>query len=247
MRLTDFLRPAAIGLTGALLAAGGALAGPPYVTDDPEPTDQGHWEVYNYVSAVRVPGDTAGQAGIDMNYGGAKDLQLTAVIPMDFDSVQGSGVGAVQLAAKYKFLHQSDGSLTPDVSFFPRFFLPTASRQFGPQRLGLLLPIWAEKDFGPWSVFGGGGYDINPGPGNRNYWQDGVVVTYAFSDRFNLGAEIYNQSPDTLAAKPFTGLNLGAIYKLSERWQLLASGGPGVQNPREGGQYDLYVALELTY
>jgi hypothetical protein len=111
----------------------------------------------------------------------------------------------------------------------------------------LLLPLWAEKDFGPWSVFGGGGYMINPGPGNRNFWQNGLTVTYAFSERFNLGAEVYHQTPNTLQAREFTGLNLGAIYKLSERWQLLASGGPGVQNAREGGQYDAYVALELTY
>jgi len=30
----------------ALGAAGPALAGPPFLTDDPEPTEAGHWEIY---------------------------------------------------------------------------------------------------------------------------------------------------------------------------------------------------------
>ncbi|HTX51339.1 MAG TPA: hypothetical protein VME40_18335 [Caulobacteraceae bacterium] len=27
-----------------------AVAGPPYVTDDAEPTDPGHWEIYAYAA-----------------------------------------------------------------------------------------------------------------------------------------------------------------------------------------------------
>ena len=32
-----------------------AAYGPPYVTDDPEPTDTGHWEIYNFVMASARP------------------------------------------------------------------------------------------------------------------------------------------------------------------------------------------------
>lgn len=68
------------------------------------------------------------------------------------------GAGVVELAAKYKLLHQRKGSWTPDVAVFPRLFLPTADARFASTRLNMLLPFWAQKDFGPWSVFGGGGY-----------------------------------------------------------------------------------------
>jgi hypothetical protein len=51
--------------------------------------------------------------------------------------------------------------------------VPVANRHFGSGRLGLFLPLWAEKDFGAWSLFGGGGYNINPGPDQRNFWLSG--------------------------------------------------------------------------
>ena len=45
-----------------LLAPPAAWAGPPYVTDDPQPTDVGHWEIYNFVDGDHAPGVTAGEA-----------------------------------------------------------------------------------------------------------------------------------------------------------------------------------------
>ena len=52
-------------------------AGPPYQTDDPEPTDLRHWEIYNFIDVDGRHGDLDGAAGLDVNYGAAKDLQLT--------------------------------------------------------------------------------------------------------------------------------------------------------------------------
>jgi len=232
---------------GLLLMAGPAIAGPPYVTDDPEPTDPGHWEIYNFVTASHVPGDTAGSAGLDINYGPLKDLQLTAVVPIDFGGDKQAGLGDVELAIKYRFLHQAEDSLTPDVAFFPGLVTPTTSHPVGADRFGLFLPIWAQKDFGKWSLFGGGGYDINPGPENRNFWLTGLGLSRTLTDRFTMGAEIYRQTADTPGGEVFTGLNIGAAYKMTDHWSLLASAGPGIQNPRQGGQYDWYFSLEATY
>ena len=53
---------------------------------------------------------------------------------------------------------------------------------------GLLVPLWAQKDFGAWQVFGGGGYTFNPGRDGRDFWQGGVAVLRQVSDRFALGA-----------------------------------------------------------
>jgi hypothetical protein len=223
-----------------------AWAGPPYVTDDPQPTDAGHWEIYNFVTATETPGDLAGEAGFDLNYGAAKNLQLTAVIPAAFENASRFGAGDVELAAKYKFVSQSAGSWLPDVAFFPRAFLPTGTK-FNPDRPGLFLPIWAEKDFGPWSVFGGGGWQLNPGAGERNFWQTGLAVTRSFGERFSLGVEAFHQTAQDFASRDFTGVNVGATYKLSPHWTLMASGGPGVQNARQADQYDFYAALLATY
>lgn len=224
-----------------------ADAGPPYVTDDPEPTDLGHWEIYNFVAGGQIAAQTAGQAGFDINYGGMKDVQLTAVVPINYQTGSQPGLGDLQLALKYRFLHQAEGSLVPDLAFFPRLFTPTGTGAFGGSGFSLFLPVWGEKDFGKWSLFGGGGFDINPGPENRNYWQSGVALSRSITDRFSLGVEIYHQTPDTRDAKTFTGLNVGETYKLTEHWALLAAAGPGIQNARQAGLYDFYVSLEATY
>lgn len=232
---------------GSVIWTGAAFAGPPFVTDDPQPTDTGHWEIYNFATGVRTPGDTSGEAGLDVNYGAAKDLQLTAVVPIAFDTGRAVGSGDVELAVKYKFLHQSDGSPALDLAVFPRLFVPTGGHRYSTGHLSLLLPVWGEKDFGKWSVFGGGGYTINPGAGQRNFWLTGLAVTREISKRFSLGAEVYHQTADARDARDFTGVNLGAIYKLTNHWSLLASGGPGVQNAREEGRYGFYLSLKADY
>jgi hypothetical protein len=186
-------------LAGLSVSPRSALAAPPYVTDDPEPTDTGHWEIYAYAQATRVGSEAQGEQGFDINYGGAKDLQLTAVVPVESDNGAGQArgsMGDLQLAAKYRILHQDDKGWLPDVSLFPRVSLPTSTRYFGNGRASVFLPVWAEKDWGKWSVFGGGGYTLNPGPGNRNYWLEGLAVTRKLSDKFSLGAELYHQTSD---------------------------------------------------
>jgi len=222
-------------------------AGPPYVTDDPEPTDPGYWENYIFLSGVRKPGDAEGQAGFDLNYGAFNDVQLTAVIPLDYDTQSTVGLSDVVLGVKYRFLHQGDGSPTPDVSFFPQLSTPVQNPRFGPDRAQLFLPIWAQKDWGKWSLFGGGGYQLNPGSGERNFWLSGVALSRTIGDQFSLGAEIYHQTANTPAARDFTGVNLGVTYKLTTHWALMGAGGPGVQNAQQSGLYDFYLALLATY
>ena len=72
---------ALLGAAGVVLLAAPAFAGPPFVTDDPQPTDFGHYEIYAFTAGTATRGDIGGTAGIDFNYGAAPDLQLTAVIP----------------------------------------------------------------------------------------------------------------------------------------------------------------------
>jgi hypothetical protein len=236
----------------ALLAPAAAIAGPPFLTDDPQPTEPGHWEIYNFVQGTAGNGALLGEAGLDLNYGGAEDLQLTAVLPIGFDNENGfsasglrTGTGMIELATKYKFLHQNGDGWLPDVSVFPRFLIPT-QHNFGFSRTNFFLPIWAEKDFGPWSVFGGGGYELNPGPGARNFWQGGIAVNRTISDRLQLGVEVYGQTSDTAAGDGFTAVNFGATYKLVEHWSLLASAGPTwIQGGGHGGVF--YLSLKADY
>jgi len=229
-----------------------ALAGPPYLTDDPQPTDPGHWEIYNFAQGAVADGVLQGEAGLDLNYGAAKDLQLTAVLPVGFYDDRGvsaaglrTGTGMIELAVKYEFLHQRDGSWTPDVSVFPRVLIPT-EHNFGYSRANLFLPIWAEKDVGPWSIFGGGGYELNPGPGARNFWQGGLAVNREVNRRLQLGVEVYGQTADAAVADGYTALNAAAICKLTAHWSLLGSAGPTWTAAGGHGQV-FYLSLKADY
>jgi Putative MetA-pathway of phenol degradation len=235
---------------GALLAVvGPAFAGPPYATDDPVPTDRGHWEIYNFVQGGHLDGLTSGEAGIDLNYGGATDLQLTGVLPLAFETGDGShqGFGVIETAAKYRFVHQREDSWVPDVAIFPRVYWPTAQPRYASQKATVLLPLWFGKDLGAWSLFGGGGVQFNPGDGNRNFRVLGLALTRNLTDRLNLGAEVYGRSATTIDGHSLIAVNAGLTYKMTEHWSLLASGGPGLHNAATEGQYAFYLSLKADY
>src|SRR5450631_3342274 len=84
-----------------------AVAGPPYVSDDPEPTDFRHYEIYLFAGGTESREGASGAAGLDFNYGAAPGLQVTAVFPVAYDNSSGvhsvAALGNIQLAAKYRF------------------------------------------------------------------------------------------------------------------------------------------------
>ncbi|MFL6753645.1 MAG: transporter [Sphingomicrobium sp.] len=228
-------------------AASPAFAGPPYLTDDPEPTDTGHWEIYAFGAAEGRHSTVEGSAGLDINYGAAEGVQLTATVPLSFSHAPSggwqSGRGDLELAVKYRFLNDEAHGFSAAV--FPRAILPTASHSPG-ERTRFLLPLWTQLDFaGGTSLFGGGGYTINPGAGNRDYWQAGVALTHDVSKKVSLGAEITRQGSDTQAGTAQTRAGIGAIVQLSGRYALLFSGGPTFADHQTA--YHAYAALGTNF
>ncbi|MGN6515060.1 MAG: transporter [Rhizomicrobium sp.] len=232
-----------------LAASFPALGGPPYVTDDPDTTDKGHFEIYAFDAGTSARDDMDGQTGIDFNYGGGDNLQLTAVLPLDTEQpAHGglfAGIGNIELAAKYKSLHQEDFGW--DVAVFPRLFLPSASGRVGDHHASFLLPLWIGRSFGDWNTFGGGGCALNNGDGSKDYCLAGWALTRSVAADLNIGVEIYHQTADMRGGKSTTGLGLGAVYDLSTNYHLMASWGPGIQNAAETDRYSWYAALQMTF
>jgi hypothetical protein len=237
-------------LSTALLVAGGALpalAAPPYVTDDPEPTDYGHFENYVFGTGTVTRTGIEGEAGLDLNYGATPDLQLTLVLPVAYDESSGhwgTGFGNVEIAAKYRFLHQADFGL--DVAVFPRIFLPSPN-SVGERHASFLLPLWIGKDWGEWSTFGGGGCELNRGGGSKDFCVAGFAVTRQLLPNLQFGAEIYHQTADALRGRGTTGLDAGVRYDLNDTYHLLGSIGPGIQNAAEADRYTWYTSLLVTF
>lgn len=240
-------------LLAALLATpmlpGTALAGPPFLTDDPEPTETGHWEIYGpLVEASGTGSNFAGAAGVEINYGAAPDLQITLGVPIAFShDTAGSrwGTGDVEVSAKYRVFHDEAAGVS--IAVFPGLSLPTASNAMGSGKVTGLLPVWAQKDWGKWSMFGGGGYAINPGPGNHDYWTGGAAITRQVGSRLLLGAEADRQGPDTIGGRASTSLGLGAIYQLRAPFRLLVSGGPTFSDGGGAANFHAFMALGLDF
>lgn len=226
-----------------------ALAGPPFLTDDPEPTDFRHWEIYAPLFEIEGKGsEYEGSLGAEFNYGAAPDLQITVGVPFAYHhdhSGLHSGLGDLELSAKYRFYH--DEAMGIQIAAFPGVSFPTATNSPGSDHVNALLPIWGQKDFDHWSIFGGGGYAINPGAGNRNYWTGGIAVAREVSDTLLIGIEADRQGADEVGGRASTSLGVGAILQLPKRFRLLASGGPTFSDGGGAASFHGFVALGLDF
>ena len=237
-----------------LLAPAIAQAGPPFRTDDPEPVELGHWEVYGFTAGTHVKGDTAGiLPGAEVNYGALPDLQLHAIVPLAFDRPEGSGVkfgmGDIELGAKYRFVEEDEEGWRPQIGIFPLLEVPTgnAERGLGGGHAREFFPLWLQKSFGHWLTYGGGGYWNNPGAGNKNFWFFGWLLQYQVTDDLALGGEIFHQTADSEGGRDSTGFNLGGIYDITEHYHLLFSAGRGLQHASDSNQFSYYLALQWTF
>lgn len=236
-------------LAALLLAAAAppAFAGPPYLTDDPEPTEPGHWETFAFTDGDGHGSSFDGDAGLDINYGAVEDIQLTATVPLSYSHAQDegwdAGAGDLELGVKYRFIHDEERDFS--VAAFPTVILPTASDSQG-GKVGFFLPVWLQQDLpGGASIFGGGGYTFNPGTGNRDFWQAAVAYTRDLSETVSIGAELAWQEPDAADGASETSAGLGAIVHLSDRYGLLFSAGPTWTDHRT--DYHLYAGVGMNF
>ncbi len=227
--------------------ASAAWAGPPYLTDDPEPTETGHLENYVFVEAHGTGSAYGGATGVEVNFGAVRDVQLTMVVPLAFEHASALGqrqaLGDIKISAKYRFFHDENAGVSAAV--FPGISLPTASTGLGAGRVTVFLPVWVQKDAGPWTIFGGGGYAINPGSNNRDFWEGGVAVTREVSHRLSMGVEVHRHGPDAIDARGETSLGLGVIYKMGGPFALLGSAGPTFNDAGGPASFHLFIALGI--
>ena len=224
-------------------------AGPPFVTDDPIPVDYRHWEVY---LASQLDQNANGWSGtaphIEVNYGAVPDLQLHLIMPDAFTAPtmgpKEMGLGDIELGAKYRFIKQTED--VPDVATFPLVELPTGSydRGLGSGHPQFYLPLWMQKDFGKWTIYGGGGYWINPGPNNQNWGFVGCLLQRQLTSNFALGTEVFHQTAQQIGGESNTNVNVGGTLDLSELQHVLFSVGHTVQGP---SGYQGYIAIQFTF
>ena len=107
----------------------------------------------------------------------------------------------------------------------------------------MFLPLWLQKSFGPWTTYGGGGYWINPGEGNRNWWFVGWQAQRRLSRVVTLGAELFHGTSRQEGSPGETRFDVGAVLDLGELHHVLLSAGRSLDTDSA----QLYVAYQLTF
>jgi len=241
-----------LALTASMLWA---QAGPPFQTDDPTPVDLGHYEFYVFgtVDGTSAELDSTGPA-FEFNWGAIANVQLHAILPFATavpsnnpvyspggQGASAFGLGDTELGVKYGFIKQTQHR--PQIGSFTMFELPTGSltKGLGVGKTWYKLPLWAEKEFGPWSVVGGMGYAVVPQTGFRDYLYGGFLVKKEISERLEMSAEVFSHQKEGFGAaqtQASTMIDAGGYYHFkSPGLQLLFAYGHSVIGQTENYGY----------
>lgn len=216
------------------LAVGSKLCaqGPPYQTDDPVPVDLHHYEFYIFggLDGTPVEVDSTGPA-FEFNWGAVPRVQLHAILPWGVVAPlnhpvyasEGAGQGPtefgltdMELGAKIAYIKESKH--IPQIGTFTMFEMPTGNydKGLGVGKVWYRLPVWLQKNIGPWLLDGGAGETVVPQTGYRDFPYGGFLLKYTFpGDRLEFGGEVFSHGKEGVAApqtQASTMIDMGGYY-----------------------------------
>jgi hypothetical protein len=204
--------------------------GPPYQIDDPVPVDYKHYEFYIFGSADGTPAemDSTGPA-FEFNWGAIPRVQIHAILPWGSINPtnkavyspggvgpQAFGLIDMELGAKIAYIKES--KYIPQIGTFTMFEMPTGSysKGLGVGEAWYRLPLWLQKNIGPWLLDGGAGETVVPQDQYRNFPYGGFLLKYTFpGDRLEFGGEVFAHGKEGFAApqtQAATMIDLGGYY-----------------------------------
>ncbi len=237
-----------------------ARAGPPFQTDDPDPVPFHHYEFYIFGGSDGTPVETdpVGPA-VEFNWGAIPNVQLHlvvpwgAVVPSNNPAYFPAGVGPsafgltdTELGVKWRFVKETRHR--PMIGSFTMLEAPTGSyaKGLGVGKVWYKLPIWIQKSFGPWTTYGGAGYEIVPQVDYRNFAYGGWLLQRDIGKKWTLGAEVFSHGAEGLATpqtRASTMVDAGGYYYFrNPGFQLLFAYGHSV-----AGQTENYAYLGLYW
>jgi len=214
---------------GGFLTVDLTRAGPPFVTDDPEPPPPGGWEINVPLMIEHASGSTEMDApSFDLNYG-LPNVQLKLEFPIQViqedHSETTAGLGDLLLGVKWRLLNNEQSKF--QVGVYPQLLVPTGDhwRGLGEGQPGFVLPLLAQKSWDKWTLYGNVGFWWRSAPESRDYFYSGAVLEREITERFELGVEVFGNSPKERGGRSDVGFNIGGTWKLSDHFNLLFSAG----------------------
>lgn len=220
------------------------FAGLPFISDDPEIQPQHHpalflFSAYNKQGsdmAIALPGfeiDFGLLPNVEIDFTGSYLLEHPGQGDGNEKVSNTSGMSDSQLELKLQFIHET--ATQPAVAFNPIYYIPTGdvNRNLGNGRPSFLLPLWAQKSWGDYTLYGGGGYVINPAPELKNHAIGGIVLQKNITEKLNLGCEMYSAGAESVSEKFSTLLNIGGTYQFSKFMGLQAMMGHSILGQKQ--------------
>ena len=255
-------RPIVTAALLTLACAATAHAGPPFQTDDPDPVEYRHFEMYAF-SLSDSTGRNAGGTVLttpayEVNYGVVPNVQLHLVLPTTtvFAPSGGPtnfGYSDTEFGAKVRFVKES--AHVPEIGIFPFFEFPTgnADKGLGVGSTWYRMPLWLQKSWGAkdrqWTSYGGGGATVFSGAANdagyANFPFAGWLVQRQLSEKLTLGGELFGhgaEGPAATSTRSSVMADLGGIYEFHSGFDLLFAAGRSVH-----GQPETYTYLALYW
>lgn len=205
-----------------------AFAAPPFTTDNSEPTSYRGYDIYIASDYARSSdGVEVTVPHFEINYGILPNVSIAVTLPIAGSrgpfGATNLGYGDTALVVKARVVQETDH--IPQIALEPTIVLPSGNvnKNLGGGFTKTFLPVWAEKGFGKYTVYGGAGLWSNPGPGNKNYTFIGLVVTREMGHGWTIGTELFGQSADVVGGSGSVGFNFGATRQYDEHHEILFS------------------------
>jgi hypothetical protein len=236
-----------------VISIGSANAGPPFVTDDPEPVEYQHWEI-NYGLSKTWSEDAFAAAfpSVDINYGYTENVQLHIQPKYSFiddTNTRFNSIDNTEVGVKYRMFNRDDTDSVLMVGVYPMIQLPTGDNKLssGSGKTQIFLPVWAQYEKNDWTFYGGAGYRFNNWVDSKNSVFVGALASYQITNKFSLGGELFNESAVSIADKSTSGFNIGGAYKCTDDYHLLFSVGKGINDLTSSNRLSMYIALQAIY
>jgi hypothetical protein len=204
------------------------FAGPPFITDDPEPVPFKHWEFYlSSIDYFQSDSKSGTLPHFEVNYGVLPNIQLHLQIPLNYLSEGNKfdyGYGNTEIGAKIRFLNLAKSKI--QLGVFPVFQIPTVQNEnFSSSHIQSFLPVWIQKTRKKLTTYGGAGYCFNSGSDNQNWQFVGWEAQYDFTQKLTLGGEVFYKTAATEGTKDYFGFNLGGFLNFTEHFHFIFSVG----------------------
>jgi hypothetical protein len=174
---------------------------------------------------------------LEVDVGIFPDYQVRAVIPASILARKNLrteyAYGDIRLEINHALIHETEWF--PQIALFPKVLLPTGYQQSGftSTKVAGIFPCLIQKSWGDWKIIIGGGYTIDPNPGQFSYPFGGVRVQWQVTKNLLLGNELFAQGARNLTFGSELLNNFGGRYFLTPQNYILFSAGHSIAGAKE--------------